>query len=210
MVCFCYILSNFESNTNRGIMNDLPIKNRYGFTLIEFMVAISIFFIISAGSYIPYSHYQKKWLLNQGVKEIVQSLYESRNLSINGLDSWSGNVSIWLYFDTTDGKNTSLTYFTYPHSFTWAQVTHQISEEIHIEKVKSLPQWVQIDSVAWKKKFLVFFSSISWQGSYYYWDPVKNTFTDEEIDIELSYKWAESSSLQRQIKYYTKWNIADY
>jgi len=193
----------------------LKIKNGYtrplrGFTLIEFMVAMAVFFIISATSYIPYNHYQKKGLLNQWVKEIVQSLYESRNLSINGLDSGSGNVSVGLYFDTTDGNNTALTYFTYPHSFSWSQIDNREWGEIQIEKIKTLPQWVQIDTIGWGENLLILFSAISWEGSYYYWDPARSIFTDEEIDIEISYKWATSSSLQRQIKYYTKWNIADY
>ena len=180
------------------------------FTLIEFMVAISIFFIISATSYIPYSHYQKKWLLNQGVKEITQSIYESRNLSINGMDTGSGNISLWLYFDTSEWKNTSITFFSYPHSFTGSQIIHSETSEIKIEKIKKLPKWIQIDSIWWKDKFLIFSEAITGKWSYFYWNPTKESFTGNTIDIDISYKWATSSSLQKQIHYYTRGNIADY
>lgn len=186
-------------------------RTKHGFTLIEFIIAMTIFFIVSALSYIPYNHYQKKWHLRQGVKEITQSLYEARNLSINGLNSGSGHLAVGVYFDTTEWENTHITYFSYPHSFTGTQITNSQTPHIRIERTKDLPVWVQIDSVAGKSKFLVYFESISWKGRYYFWDSVtKEEFSSDEIDIDISYKWATSPSLKKQIKYYTKWNIADY
>jgi len=59
------------------------------------------------------SHYQKKALLKQGKKEIVQSIYEARNLAINGLEVGNNNVSIWLYIDARDTSNKILQYYSY-------------------------------------------------------------------------------------------------
>jgi prepilin-type N-terminal cleavage/methylation domain-containing protein len=184
-----------------------------GFTLIEFMVAISIFFVISVASYVPYSHFQKKSLLNQWVKEVVQSLYEARNLSINGLDSGSGNLSVGIYFDTSDDANTSLTFLSYPHSFSGSQILTQETADIQIYKQKQLPQWVQVDHISDHEKFLVFFQSISGVGEYFSlsgWSGVKEVFSWDRLDIQLSYKWAETKTLQRNIEYYTDGNIADF
>ncbi len=184
-----------------------------GFTLIEFMVAMSIFFIISTASYIPYSHYQKKSLLNQWSKEVAQSFQEARNMSINGLDSDTGNVSVGIFFDGTDGNNLSFTYLSYPYDFSESQITYQVSWDIQEIRKKTLPEWVQIDTVWWKEKFLVFFESITWKGSYYYWDTpgsAKQPFTDQELNIDISFKGATSPSLQKEITYYTQWYIADY
>lgn len=194
-------------------MNSHIHISRKGFTLIEFMVTITIFFIIATASYIPYSHYQRKWLLNQWVKEITQSLYEARNMSINGLNSGSGNVSVWLYFDTSDAGKNQITYFSYPHSFTGSQITNVETSDILIERVKTLPGGIWIDSVSEKASFLVFFQAITWKWSYYFWDTplgAKQEFTWDILDIDVSFKGATSESLQKQIEYYTEGNIADY
>jgi prepilin-type N-terminal cleavage/methylation domain-containing protein len=94
-----------------------------GFTLIELMITLSIFFILSLSTYISYSHFQKKTLLNQGVKEITKSIYDARNLAINGIDSGSGNLSIGLYFDSTSEETQKkLQYFSYPYTFSGSQI----------------------------------------------------------------------------------------
>jgi len=61
------------------------MKNKLlrAFTLIEFMVAISIFFILATASYAPYSYYSKKAKIRLTGKEISQILNEARNMSIN-------------------------------------------------------------------------------------------------------------------------------
>ncbi len=184
-----------------------------GFTLVEFMVAITIFFVISVASYVPYSHFQKKSLLNQWVKEVVQSLYEARNLSINGLDSWSGNLSVGIYFDASSEDNTSLTFFSYPHSFSGSQILTQETEDIQIYKQKALPVWVQVDHISDHERFLVFFQSISGIGEYFSLSnstTVKEVFPGDTLAIQLSYKWAKTKTLQRNIEYYTDGNIADF
>ena len=186
------------------------LSNIRGFTLIEFIIAMTIFFIVSGAAYIPYSHYQQKGLLNQGVKEIAQSLYETRNLSINGLESGTGNVSVGLYFNTDESYNQQLLYFTYPHTFTGSQIYPEENDDIHIYKVKELPVGVQLESVNEKKNMLVVFQSISGTATYYSWDEWRQEFLPDEVNIHISYKWSTSPVLQRTITYYTQWNIADY
>ena len=184
-----------------------------GFTLIELIIAMSIFFLLSSASYIPYSHSRKVGLVNQWIKEITQSLYETRNLSINGLDSGSGNLSIGLYFDASEGENRHITYFSYPYSFSGSQITVTKSTDIHIEKIKELPLWVQIENIGGKERFLIFFHSISGKGEYFFWDdtsPIKQNFLNTEIEVGVSYKGSTSPSLNKSILYYTQGNIADY
>mgnify|MGYP000745960207 FL=1 len=64
------------------------------FTLIEVLIVVMILGMMLTVTYAPYSHYQKKALLKQGQKEIVQSIYEARNLAINGLEVADKNVAV--------------------------------------------------------------------------------------------------------------------
>jgi prepilin-type N-terminal cleavage/methylation domain-containing protein len=57
------------------------------FTLIEFMIAITIISILMVMTYAPYNYYSNKAKVRVTAKEISQSLYESRNLAIHGLDN---------------------------------------------------------------------------------------------------------------------------
>jgi Tfp pilus assembly protein PilE len=47
------------------------------------MVVVTIIGIISLATYMPYAHHQKKTLVKQAVKELSQTLSESRNLAIH-------------------------------------------------------------------------------------------------------------------------------
>lgn len=183
------------------------------FTLIELMITLSIFFILSMSTYISYSHFHKKSLLNQGVKEITKSIYDARNLAINGIDSGSGNLSIGLYFDSsTPESQKKIQYFSYPHTFSGSQVVPEDIWGIEILKELDLSRWVTVSSVWGYSQFLIFFSTPNGVGEYYYWDTtsVKQSFTGAVLPIQVSYMNATSPSLQREINYYTGWNIADY
>jgi len=189
-------------------------KKTKAFTLIELMITMSIFFILSLSTYLSYSHFQKKALLKQGVKEVVKTIYDARNLAINGLDSGSGNVSIGLYFDMRDPeKQNEILYYSYPFSFTGAQILPEETKDIHLLKQYTLPQGVTIDSMDEKKRFLIYFSSPEGKPKYFYWDggeSSKQEVHTDQLDILVSIENATSPSLQKQIKYYTDGNIADY
>ena len=79
-------------------------------------------------------------------------------------------------------------------------------------KTKTLPYGVKIEDINWEKEFLFYFSAVSWEWKYIYWDNSWNrqSFTGSLIDINLSFKNSSSQSLQKSINYYTKSNIIDY
>lgn len=82
------------------------------------------------------------------MKEITKSIYDARNLAINGIDSGSGNISIGLYFDsTTEEAQKKLQYFSYPYTFSGSQILPEALGEIKILKEKTLPSGVTVDSV---------------------------------------------------------------
>lgn len=171
-------------------------KTLQAFTLIEMMVVVTLIFIVTFMTYAPYAHHQKKVLLKQWAREISQSLAESRNLAINGFDTGSGNLNIGLFFGS--GAN-SLVYYTSTGAFDRDNLS-----AADILKEKILPKWIQIDSIDGDSEdFLFFYERISWDVSIF-------PSTTGEVDISISYKWAISSVLQNNIRYYTKSYISDY
>jgi hypothetical protein len=81
------------------------------------MVAMAIFFILVTVSYIPYSYYEVKQRVKIGAKTVSQTLYEARNMAINGQSSNNQNVSVGVFLDSQNSKNKVIV-FTYPFSFT--------------------------------------------------------------------------------------------
>ncbi len=194
-------------------MKYINATSERAFTLIEVLIVIFILGIMLTATYAPYSHYQKKALLKQWKKEIIQSIYEARNLAINGLadDTTDSNVSVWLYIDTRDASNKIMQYYSYdnlnpdflPSAFpaTWT---------VNLLKQKDLPNHIQFDSVASWSGALLFFQAITWSGSYYVDNGSFTRVIDSEIDVNISYKWATTPTLQWSIDYYTNTYIADY
>lgn len=185
------------------------------FTLIELIIAMSIFFIIVVSTYAPYNYYSQKARLNIVTKEISQSLYNARNIAINWSSDNSWNTSIWIYLDTTPWNNTKIEYFSYPYSFSWSQIIP--IEWWNIKKIKTIKFSgpVEINTVWWKDNLLFFFSSISWSWWYYYYNnnPIPNTrhvLNLENIIINVSYKWTSALWLTKEIIYNTNTNIVDY
>lgn len=174
-------------------------------------------------TYAPYSHYQKKALLKQWKKEIVQSIYEARNLAINGLDRGWKNVSVWLYMDgSTNDWKLRLSYYGYPYDPTdpdFQPSAIPLESVVDLIKHKDLPNniWIEAMEKDWdpllpgQKQFLFFFDAISWKGTYYFWNGWWLTqVTEPEIDVNISYKWANTPTLNWEITYYTNTYIADY
>lgn len=186
-------------------------KNIQAFTLIEFVVVITIFFILVSVSYIPYNYYIKKAKLRNSIREISQSLYEARNMAINGATETS-NVSVWLYINIEDSKQ-EINFISYPHSYTWSQITNELWTEIMlIKKYKLLPD-IDIVNIDSNNNALFFFESITWDWHYYTWDSSwnKTEISAAEIDINVSYKWASLwTPLSWKLQYFTNTNIVDY
>ena len=190
------------------------------FTLIEVLIVVAILGIMLTATYAPYSHYQKKALLKQGKKEIVQSIYEARNLAINGLEVGDKNVSVWLYIDTSNTLKNNLTYYSYDNLDTNFRPTAFPTEgTVNRVKQKDLPNHIWLDQIEWGDKFLFFFQAITWSGAYYSDETWSFLAIDEfnadgstlnNVDIFISYKWANTPTLTWSIDYYTNTYIADY
>ena len=201
-------------------------KNSFlAFTLIELLVSMTIIFIVIMTTYIPYNYYQNKAKLRQSTREIAQSLYEARNMAINWISknmpvNWisnDSNLSIWIYFDSSESSKNTIKFFSYPYEFDPNKT--KILNNGNTLKTLQL-QHIQINSVGWLEDWafktsswwLFFFKSITWSGSYYYWEwsNKKEIISDDGIiKIKFSYKNSTSPDLQREICYYTKTYISD-
>ncbi len=185
---------------------NLKKKNNFSaFTLIELMVVITIVFTLSFMSYIPYSHHQKKVLLTQAAREISQSLSEVRNLAINGFNTGSWNLNIWLYFPS---RARQIDYYTSTGIIDIASL-----DPSNIYKIKKLTKGVQVDTIAGNNRDTLFlFSAIIGTWSIYQRDSIGviTELTWNTIDIQISYKGASSTTLQKNIEYYRKSYISNY
>lgn len=177
-------------------------KHISGFTFIELVIVITIISMVSLATYLPYAHHQKKVLLKQASREISQSLWDARNLALNGFDTGSWNVHIGLYISSWA---TQLEYYEYPNTIDSVDLyaLPTISQPIawNLLKTKKLPLGIQIDS----GEQLFIFDAISGSGTFLPSIPVS-----WELEIEISYKWAISPVLQKQIIYYPRSYISDY
>ena len=183
-------------------MNKWLLHSRAGFTLIELLVVITIMMIVLFATYIPYAHHQKKVFLKQWAKELTQSLSEARNLSINGLDSGSWNVSVGLFFAS---GATEIDYYTISHTWSFSL----ISPPVEKLKTKKLPQGIQIDSIWWVgADTLISFSSIYGTWTMLQW--ALDQAIPDELDFRISFRWATTSVLQEEIRYYGQSYISDY
>jgi len=149
-------------------------KNLKGFTLVELMVAITIFFAMVIATYIPYAFYQNKARVNITIKNIAQSINEARNFAINWLEKEvivrdtttipvtiekvKKNLNVWVLFNKED-KN-QIQFFAYPYDmpyeevitaemtnyvFTWAH--KEVEENIFLIKAKTLLLPIKIQSL---------------------------------------------------------------
>lgn len=166
------------------------------FTLIELIVVITIVGMISLATYMPYAHHQQKTLVKQAAKEFSQTLSESRNLAIHGLDTWSWNVYVWIHIVPW---STNLDYYT---STRWLDI---LSLPATPYKVKKLPRWVEVMSINWDDSSarLLEFAPITWS-----WEIV--WISDDILEIVLRYKKSDSPALQKKLTYYRKSFISDY
>ena len=185
------------------------IKEKKAFTLLELMIVMMIMVGLMLMAYSPYNYFSNKSKIKVTSKEISQILYESRNLSIHGLDLWSWNLSVWVYFDSSTTNNNSIKIFTFPFSYTLAQIKPDLSDpNILIYKEYKLLPWIQIDNIEGNDNGLFFFKAITWDWDYFYYMPSQNIFSSDELDIKFSYKG--STALESEIKYITRTNISDY
>ncbi len=170
------------------------------FTLIELMVVITIMLILSMMVYAPYQHFQTKQKVRNSAKIVAQTLYESRNLAINGSLTWTWNSSIWVLFSSWS-EDISIFQYPYPHSKSVPSYNDKIDSSKLFEK-KKLEPWVKI---SWKD-YLFIYDAISWSGNYL---ENTNNFNDTNLELSVWMGWADVWNLNKKIKYYTKTYVAD-
>lgn len=183
-------------------------NNKDWFTFIELVVVITIVSILMLMSYAPYSFYNKKAQLKISAKQVSKILYETRNLAIHWLSSWTWNVSVWVYFDSSDINKNSMKIFTYPIDYTSSQIIiDSWNPDIKILRELNLQKYVEIDSIWWQSNWLFFFEAITWKWEFSYFDTSKHIFSLKEIPIKISY--ADNNLLKKEIIYVTETNIVD-
>jgi len=181
-------------------------KNKW-FTLIELMITITIMVIMWTVIYVPYQHYQTKQKVRNSAKIISQTLYESRNLAINWINTSSWNLAIWLSFSW---GNDYIELYSYPNreeesfSSNSDYINYNNTNNNLIKKI-NLEPYVEITNT---DKYLFIFDSINWKWNYYK-DTLPNTIIDDNINLEIWFKWTTSWNLTKKINYYTKTYITD-
>lgn len=179
--------------------------NSRAFTLLELMITITLFLMVSITIYVPYHFYQQKSHLKIATKQVEQFIQTARNSAVYGTASGS-NLSFGLYLES--GSQGGVFLFTYP----FTQETETLSRDTSIARQLQLEPWVYVESIANYSNMLLFFEAISWKAQLLYWDNagIKNEYTSNTLDIDLSYKWSDSQALQKTIRYYVDTHITDY
>ncbi len=192
-------------------IKNINMNSKKWFTLIELIVSITIIGILSMMTYAPYSYYQNKASLKVTTREVSQLLYEAKSMAINWAIWADWNVSIWVYFDTSESANTQIKVFSYPHNMEKMNILNTEWWDIRLIKTLTLKKWILMDKIEDKQNILFFFDSITWNISYYNWlSWTRNNFNDDIVSINFSFKWSSSPNLNKTINYYTNTNIIDY
>ncbi len=188
------------------------MKTKKAFTLIELMAVITIMALVWGATYLNFAYSQNKMNLKLTTKDVSQALYNARNMSINWLDSISWNVSVWVYFDNSVNNKNKISFFSYPYNLDINSSDLLNNDSKKFIKDIKFNKSIELNNVEDKNKFLFLFQAITWSWSYYYWenDGIKKTFVWEDFDVRISFKWATSSTLSKNIKYIIGTNIIDY
>lgn len=182
----------------------MNIKNKSWYSLIELIIAITIFVIISLIVFAPYGFYMNKAKVKHTNKELSQAIYEAKNMAINGTTTSSWNVSIWIYIE-----DNSYSLYSFDHNILPSNIN--LSNWYLIEK-RMLQPWIHIDEFQWEDQGIIFFRSITATGLVFKWNnfDLVDALNQNEIYIKYSYKWADNPSLKNTLQYYQDTQIVDY
>jgi len=178
--------------------------NSKWFTLIELLLASTLFFILVIMTYANYAFYQNIARVKLSLKEISQSINTAKNMAVNWFDKNWINQSIWIYFDTNN-KNV-IKFYTFNYNFPI------VLNENNFYSEKKLQDKVWIEYISWKNNVLIYFSSIYWVPSLYFVDvdwSLENLDLDE-LDMIISFKENPNFPLKRELKYIKNTNVIDY
>lgn len=184
------------------------------FTMIELMVVIAILALLFTLSYAPYVYYQNKTSLKLAWREISQAFYEAKNMAISWVDWQEKNQSIWVFIDTKDWEDSTITFLWYDYDFLEADINKPDLKSSLKIKEKKLQTWVMIDKILWENNvsLLILYEAITWKINIYKFSEswVRTDVLDEKIKIKFSFKNSTLETLQKEIYFYTKTNIIDY
>lgn len=182
-------------------------KTTSWFTLIELMISMTIFFILTLMSYANYAFYQNIAKVKLSLKEISQSLSRARNMASSWYQKNNINQKIWVLFEK---EKNIVKYYNFAYN-SWV-----LLDDVNLLKQEYLQQNINIAniSLSWStdvNKLLVVFSSIYWTWWFYKVDTTWITeIPENEINFTLSFKNANSFPLKRELKYNKITNISDY
>lgn len=186
-------------------------KTASWFTLIELMIAITIFLILVMMTYANYTFYQNIAKVKLSLKEISQSLSRARNMASSWYQKDNINQKIWVLFEK---EKNIIKYYNFNYN-SWV-ILDYLKDDVNLLKQEYLQQNIKISniSLSWSndlEKVLVVFSSIYWTWWFYKVDTTWITeMTEKEINFTISFKNANSFPLKRWLDYNKITNISDY
>lgn len=181
-------------------------KNNFWFTLIELMISITIFMILTMFTYANYAFYQNIARVKLSLKEISQSISTSRNMATWWYEKEWINQNIWILFE----KNSNiLKYYNFNYN-SWVVI-----DEVNLIKEEKLWENVILQDIkVWDinpDKVLVLFSSIHWTWWFYNITTSWNSsISEDKLILQVSFKNANSFPLKRELKYNIKSYMSDY
>ena len=182
----------------------MKINNSW-FSLIEMLIAITIFFIIVIMTYVNYAFYQNIASVRIWVKEVSQSISEARNMAINWFDKNWINQSVIINFDTSN--NQEISFYSVYH--TWSINDIDLSSDPI--KIRQLHRWIEFCNFSWwYDNIFILFNSISWVWEIYNYNWYSFLGIANDISFDISYKWATLWPLKKEITYYKNTNVIDY
>ena len=187
----------------------MKYSQKSAFTLIEFLIAITIVALISVMAFVPYSFYLNKSKVKHTQKEVTQVIYEAKNMALNGRVWENNNISVGVYFDSNNADEIKVIPFKYTTTLDELNSTliQDALSQTWIIDLKLQPG-IGFEKIQWQDKWLIYFQAISGSGWVLAWD---NFWTTSwEIDIEFAYKKATGWSLRDSITYFPETQIVDY
>lgn len=193
-------------------------NNKTAFTLIELLITMTLFFLISILTYAPYNFYQKKLAVKTAGKQISQTILRAKNMALNGVVHYDENRSIWVYFDTSNTNNTQVQILSYTHDIESSNINRVLWNGVELIETTKLEPWMKLTSVWNKPNMLFFFDAITGKVSYYSWNGnqregyIDNLWENslKQVPISYQYRDATSSNLKWTISYFSETNIINY
>lgn len=182
------------------------ILNKKWFTLIEMLIAITIFLIFVVLTYVNYAYYQNISQVKLTLKDISQNLSIARNMAINWIQNWGLNQSVWIYIEK---ESNNLKYFLYNYTGSVLDVSWEPYKKVNLKpniKIADIKLWWD-----YTDNILILFESITWKTDFYKYDWTNfSLFGEKIVEFDVSFKNAVNFPLKRSLKYFKNTNITDY